>query len=89
MSFFIPTKKSHKNYKKEEGSWTCKTCGSIIKEAWIHHPMWDKRFTCAGYGEVAIERVPFCPKCEEKPSSQGFPIYYQDLEKWHEECKNV
>lgn len=50
-------------------------CGTEVDCVWRTHSLWDKRFTCAGSGEVDRYPIPYCPKCEEKPSSQGMPIY--------------
>jgi len=51
-------------------------CGEEVDVVWRNHSLWDKRFECAGSGEVDKYPIPFCPKHEEKPSTQGMPIYY-------------
>jgi len=51
-------------------------CGEEIDCVWRLHSLWDKRFDCAGSGEVDKYPIPFCPKHEEKPSTQGMPVYY-------------
>lgn len=49
-------------------------CGTEIMGASVHHPIWDGPFACSGGGEVHVETVPYCPKCETKPDSRGAPI---------------
>lgn len=51
-------------------------CGEEIDCVWRLHSLWDKRFDCAGSGEVDKYPIPFCPKHEKEPSTQGMPIYY-------------
>lgn len=62
------------NYTQEGEGWKCKTCGGDIMAARVHHPIWDGPFPCSGLGRVHVEEVPYCPTCEEKPSSSGSPI---------------
>jgi hypothetical protein len=62
------------NYKRTKDGWECKTCGHAIMAAQVHHPIWDGPFPCSGSGRVHVEEVPYCPTCEEKPSSSGAPI---------------
>ena len=52
--------------------WTHR-CGSVVMGAKVAHSVWDKRFACAGGGEVQYETVPYCPTCQEKPSFYGGP----------------
>ncbi len=52
-----------------------RTCGMTILGKRVTHPIWYKGMTAAGGGEVQIEIVPFCPKCEPAPNPHGDPIY--------------
>lgn len=61
-------------YKEKGEKYECLTCGSEIVAAQIAHPIWDGPFPCSGSGQCNYESVPYCPKCEEKPSFHGFPI---------------
>ena len=63
-------------YVTDGNQFTHLNCGKEIDCVWRIHSMWDRRFDCAGSGEVDKYPIPFCPKHEEKPSSQGMPIYY-------------
>lgn len=49
-------------------------CGTEITGVSVYHPIWDGPFPMSGGGEVHVEIVPFCPKCETKPDSRGAPI---------------
>jgi len=59
--------------KKEGGGYT-HSCGTEIMGAEVAHPIWDGPFPCSGSGQCHYETVPYCPKCEEKPSYSGSPI---------------
>lgn len=49
-------------------------CGTKILCINVAHPIWDGPFPCSGSGQCEYEIVPYCPKCEEEPSSSGAPI---------------
>ena len=51
-------------------------CGTDISIADVAHSIWE-RGTCAGWGEVVREAVPFCPNCEPQPQFHGRPVYYK------------
>lgn len=55
--------------------WTHTACGTELLSVSIYHPIYDGLFPLSGSGDVHIERVPYCPTCEEKPSYRGAPIY--------------
>jgi len=59
-----------------QNSWqfNCRECGGIVLVATIFHPVWDGPFLMSGSGKCFREFVPYCPKCEEKPSERGCPI---------------
>ncbi len=67
-------KKDSLIYRKTEEGYVCTNCDSEIQQATIIHSIWDGPFSCSGSGKTAKEFVPYCPKCEEKPSSNGTPI---------------
>ncbi|MBN2420840.1 hypothetical protein JXB27_01020 [Candidatus Woesearchaeota archaeon] len=59
---------------KGEQKYKCATCDSDIKGATVAHPIWDGPFPMSGSGQCHYEQVPYCPKCEQIPSSSGTPI---------------
>ena len=75
-------------YEKHGDQWRCKTCSGTIMAVTVLHPIWDGPFPCSGSGRVqrgedsqtkpnsggVFSILPYCPLCEEKPSSQGAPI---------------
>jgi hypothetical protein len=58
----------------KEGVGYTHSCGTKIQGKRVSHPIWDGPFPLSGSGQVHTEIVPFCPKCEEEPSSSGAPI---------------
>lgn len=58
----------------KEGRGYKHNCGEEIQGVRVTHPIWDGPFACSGSGHVHTEIVPFCPKCETPPDSQGAPI---------------
>lgn len=64
------------DFYKEKGDdqWECKTCGATIMAILVRHPVWDGPFPCSGLGRVETVPAPYCPNCEEEPSSRGAPI---------------
>ena len=56
---------------KKNKEFTCSTCGTTILTAIVTHPVHDGPFPLSGSGRCRNEEVPYCPKCEEKPSSSG------------------
>jgi len=51
--------------------YSCVGCGSEVQSVLVAHPIHDGPFPLSGSGRCSYEQVPFCPKCEEKPSSHG------------------
>jgi hypothetical protein len=51
----------------------CPTCGGKLSFALAHLSIHSTEFgdTCAGGGQVRVESIPFCQKCEEKPVEYG------------------
>ena len=58
-------------YRFEGEDFICTKCGSEILVAEISHPIHDGPFPLSGSGKVLNEKMPFCPKCEEIPSTNG------------------
>lgn len=58
----------------EEGVGYIHSCGTEIMSVRVAHPIWDGPFPCSGSGQCHYEITPYCPKCEEEPSSRGSPI---------------
>ena len=55
-------------YEKLENGYTCKKCGSTIKQTTGYASMHSKEFdNCTGGGEVKRFPLPYCPKCEGEP----------------------
>lgn len=73
-------KKYHTNDNGE--TWYCNKCNSEI-QAIEQTQSLHLSGSLAGFGETRREMIPYCPKCESKPSSQGFANYgddpYRDL----------
>jgi hypothetical protein len=61
-------------YRAGDNGFSCVDCGSEIKVAKVDHSVQDGGIPLAGHGEVETDRVPYCPKCEQKPSEYGMPI---------------
>jgi len=70
----METRDTSRYEKREDGKLYCKECGSVILGAKVAHPIWDGPFPMSGSGKCFYEEVPYCPKCEEKPSFHGEPI---------------
>ena len=58
----------------KEGVGFVHSCGQEIIAITRAHPIWDGPFPCSGSGRCHYEQVPYCPECEEEPSSSGTPI---------------
>jgi len=59
-------------YKRPKGEdYQCTKCGEGIKAVKRAHPIHDGPFPLSGYGQCEYEPIPYCPKCEEKPSESG------------------
>jgi rubredoxin len=67
------------NWNKTEHGWACKTCGHIIMEAKVAHPIHIS--PGAGFGECRYESVGYCPNCERKPDFHGNPVH-EDGRPW-------
>lgn len=70
------------NYQKGDGGgYNCHHCGSKIQQitgsASIHEAVFGD--PCAGFGEVYRFPLPFCPKCEGKPTQTGTCIHVHVL----------
>ena len=72
-------------YRKKDGAkvfyrqmpnqgFVCSACGSEIQTTTVYHPIHDGPFPLSGSGRVQRQIVPYCPKCETKPSESGWPI---------------
>lgn len=59
---------------QERGTFTHDACGSVLRAARVLHPIHDGPFPMSGSGNVHVEEVPYCPKCETPPDSRGNPI---------------
>ena len=59
---------------KEPGVGYKHSCGTEILGKSVSHPVWDGPTPLSGSGRCESETVPYCPKCENEPSSQGMPI---------------
>lgn len=57
---------------KTDDTWTCNTCGALIQNAHVAHPIWVSEG--AGFGECQYEDVGYCPNCEKKPNFHGHPV---------------
>ena len=66
--------KQKATHNADKNEWRCKDCDSIIMaiEQVVSLHM---KGTIAGFGETYGKTIPYCPKCEEKPSRQGFDYY--------------
>jgi hypothetical protein len=60
-------------WNKEKEEWRCNACGSLI----MGHPqiLSMRTTTGPGFGETIWGVAPYCPKCEEVPSSYGTAYY--------------
>lgn len=60
-------------YKTADGGegWSCAACGTEVQGTEVAHPIHDGPFALSGSGRVQNEVVPYCPKCETKPSFHG------------------
>jgi len=67
-------KENWKYYLLPDFTYACWDCGEGILAAQVIHPIWDGPFPLSGSGRCSTENVPYCPKCELKPSSRGTPI---------------
>ena len=61
-------------YKNNGEDFLCLDCNSEIIVAKVAHPIHDGPFPLSGSGKCEYEQVPYCPKCEEKPSYSGMLI---------------
>ncbi len=52
-----------------DDGWICKSCGSHVQSTRsfvsVHDAMWPE---CAGRGQFINPELPYCPKCEGKPT---------------------
>lgn len=58
-------------YKSNGEDFICTRCESDIRATTIAHPIHDGPFALSGSGKCDYEIVPYCPKCETKPSFHG------------------
>ncbi len=54
--------------------YVCNSRDSEILGATVAHPIHDGPFPLSGSGKCEYETVPYCPKCEQRPSFHGSPI---------------
>lgn len=59
--------------KRKEGD-LCDKCGTPLEVTRVAHPIHDGPFPLSGSGKCEYEMVPYCPKCETKPSFHGAAI---------------
>jgi hypothetical protein len=71
--------KDERYLRQEDGSYKCRDCGSDILAAKVAHPIHDGPFPLSGSGRCEYENVPYCPKCERKPSFHGSPVRRSDF----------
>ncbi|MDP1695767.1 MAG: hypothetical protein Q8L29_02560 [archaeon] len=64
-------------YQNKGDGYHCTKCGSETEVVVVSHPVWARPDECTGSGNVVPERVPYCPKCEERPSTEGKIIQMQ------------
>ena len=62
-------------YDKTKEEWHCKKCDSVIMGKYQIVSLHMKG-SIAGFGETYRKEIPYCPKCEEEPSSNGGFDYY-------------
>lgn len=58
---------------KQTGCLVCKKCKGEIMAVHRIVSLWlkDGPGPCAGTGQTESEQVPYCPRCETKPSDRG------------------
>jgi len=61
------------NEKKQE--WRCNKCGSVILSHTQIVSLHLREMPLAGFGETVRKEIPYCPKCEGKPSDTSFAYY--------------
>ncbi len=61
-------------YKLNGKKYECLNCNSQVLLASVIHPIYGGSFPLSISGECHYEYVPYCPRCEKKPSSNGTPI---------------
>jgi hypothetical protein len=68
-----PVPKDKKWTQQPDGSWKCDICSSDILAVLQYRSVWlsDGPGPCAGTGEVEHHVIPYCPKCDPKPSDRG------------------
>ena len=58
---------------QQNGDWV-HSCGTVLLSANVYHSVHNGAGPLSGFGGVDIEQVPYCPKCQEKPSQIGAPV---------------
>lgn len=58
-------------YQNRGKGYYCTGCGSEVMVEIVNHPVWEHPDRCGGSGNVVPEKVPYCPMCEEIPSTEG------------------
>lgn len=61
-------------YKLKGKKYECLNCSSKVLSAMVAHPLYGESSPLSVFGECHYEYVPYCPKCEKKPSLHGLPI---------------
>lgn len=64
--------------KHNTGNFVCKDCGSTIMAVKRAYPIHEFPEHLAGSGRCDYEEIPYCPKCEEKPSEHGAAISFEE-----------
>jgi hypothetical protein len=64
---------------RQGGGWVHQ-CGAVLLAAHVTHPIHDSAIPLAGSGQVYTETVPYCPKCQSKPSPNGSPVRQNPVE---------
>jgi len=71
----VPDHESSHNWKyfilPDNDTWLCWECGSEIQAITQSQSVHFAEFALAGGGEVRHKTIPYCPKCETKPSDRG------------------
>ena len=58
-------------YMQKSDGYSCLDCNVGIMAVERIHSIHDGLFPLSGSGKVEREQIPYCPKCEEKPSTHG------------------
>ena len=59
---------------KDDRNWNCAECNANVHAITRYHSIHDGPFALSGSGQVKTVKIPYCPNCDEPPSSNGAPI---------------